>query len=593
MSTQEVHGLEKANEILRANTTPRARTLAELEREVEGTRFDHLPPWTSDKPIYEKRPCVIYHAVESSINSKKDLLLGEGRFPTITARPDEDESEDDEEDGLSKEQSLEVDKLICSVIREARLKPLFREMYASGQGSGTSVAICGTRRGRLFGETLPAKYATPTRDTDGNLTQVVIEYPYIQIQYVEQKWQAICYLYRRVIDAQTDVTFKPGIANIDGIAPKWSPAEGGTVVHGLGFVPVKWYKHDAPMQHVATEDGCAVHRNILTELHELDLSLSQRHHGALHALPQLVEIGVEPGFNPTASGSTGMSVQVTMNGGTPNPQTNPVRGAYKTESPGQKGARKKGPNHVYQYESPETKVQAINTPGDALKSIDDDVKDLRNKICETLAWVPLDPDSIKFAATVSGKALEILRERELNRVCQDRECFGEDVILGVVCMLLRIATVKAKELKTPRLKKCLPILKEFIADDGQWQDPLFTLKWPSFFVPSPEDEKFIVDMANTAYEGGSITRRTQVQAVSRIFGISNIDEYLESLEQEAEEKREREQEDMANSMAKFHDDPTGAGAGRSGKPKANPQGGAGGAGSAAGNPAKAKATQSA
>lgn len=592
MSTQEVGGTEKAKRCLEANTPPRARTLRLFEAEVEGTRFDDRAPWTSDKPIYEKRPCIVYHAVDSSIQSKIDLLLGEGRFPAITSRPDEDEDDEEEEDGLGEEDSKKLDKLFLSIIREAKAKHLYREMYEKGQGCGTAIALLGDRNGRLFTETLDAKWATPERDANGELTKVVIQYPYIELQKVDGRWVHICYLYRREIDRESDTTFAKAEAREDGIDPQWTVAT--KTQHGLGFVPVKWYKHRAPRQHIASEDGNPVHRTLLSELEEMDYSLSQRHHGALHALPQIVEIGVEPGTNPTAVGKTQMTVDTTESGGTPNPVTNPVRGQYRTVSTAVKGTRKKGPNHIWQYESPDTKVEAINTPGDALKSIDDDVKDLRNKICETLAWVPLDPDSIKFAATVSGKALEILRERELNRVCQDREVFGEDVILGVICMLLRIALKRSAQLRTPRLKQCLPILQKFVGTDEQWQDPLLTLRWPPFFRQDPENQKFTSDMARADYEGGVITRRTQVQAVASIYGITNIDAYLEELEEENEKKRQQAQEDMAQSMAKFHDDSElddsdGEGKSRGGKPEANPPGGAGGAGPAAGDPAKAKA----
>jgi hypothetical protein len=112
-------------------------------------------------------------------------------------------------------------------------------------------------------------------------------------------------------------------------------------------------------------------------------------------------------------------------------------------------------------------------------------------------------------------------------------------------------------------------------------------------VPAPEDEKFLLDTTKEAYDSGFITKRTAVESISRIFGISNIDEYLETLEAEAQEKRDREAEDNAATLAKFHDDAgTGQGASRGGFPKKNPPGGAGGAGAAAVNPAKATAAKS-
>jgi hypothetical protein len=579
MSTQEIQGLEKANEILAANTSPRSRTLALFEAEVDGTRFDQRPPWTSDLPIYDRKPAIVYHVVESSIESKIDLMLGSGRMPAITSGPDEDEGEDDAEDGLGEEESKTVDKLICSLVKEARLGMLWREMYGAAQGCGTSPALLGSRKGRLFAETLPAKWATPTRDENRDLVSVEIKYPYIETALINGKWTATCKLYRRVIDATQDMTFAPAEARIDGIEPKW--AVQSTTVHGLGFVPVVWYRHHAPMQNIASEDGYPVHRTLLDQLEAIDLALSQRHHGALTSLPQIIEIGVEPGYNPTGEASDSMAVQVTQTGGTPGP-SNPVRGQYRTQGPRRRtGARKKGPNHAWQYESADTKVSAINTPGEALQAIDAHIKDLRSKICETLAYVPLDPESIKYAATVSGKALEILRARELNRVSRDREVFGEDVILATVDMLLRIALKLGTQLRTPRLKKALPVLAQFQGSNG-WTPPLLDLKWPDYFKPDAEDEAKIVTTAREAYDAGAITRRTQVEAVKRIFGIANVDVYLKTLEAEKAERdaanAEAEAGVLAKSIAGAHASLNGASAKPtgSGLARTNPENGSGG-----------------
>jgi hypothetical protein len=577
MSTQELAGLEKARKAYAANVSPRSRTLALLESEVDGTRFDGRHSWFSGEgTIFDRKPAIVYHVVESSIQSKVDLMLGEGRFPTITSGPDEDEDEDEAEDGLGEEESKAIDRLICSFVKEAKLAMLWREMYQSAQGCGTAPALLGVRKSRLFAETLPAKWATRTLDAEQNLVAVTIQYPYLENKKINGVWTATCMLYKRVIDAQRDVTYAPAEADIDGIEPLWK--EQTVAVHGLGFVPVLWYRHHAPMQNLAGDDGFAVHRTLLDQLEGIDMALSQRHTGALGSLPQIVEIGVEPGYNPTADAPQGMSVQVTMTGGTPG-HNNPVRGEYRTQpSDGTQGARKKGPGSVWQYASPDTKVEAINTPGEAMQALDAHIKDLKSKICETLAYVPLDPESIRYAATVSGKALEILRARELNRISRDREAFGDEIILGTVDMLLRIALQLGAALKTPRLKKALPILAQFMVTETvpgdalgttksvrSWQPPSLTLKWPEFFKPNAEDEARVVELAGKAYENGSITRRTQVEAQKRIFGIGNIDAYLEALEEEQEERDAKAAAELESSIANVHGQLNGTAGKRTGE----------------------------
>jgi hypothetical protein len=574
MIEQIVVDLDKAQRIYNAYVSPRARTLILWESEVDGTRFDGRKPWTdTEVPIYERKPVIVYKAVKNAIKSKVDLLLGEGRFPAVTARPDEDEQ--DKEDELAEKASEMVDKAITGIIKETKLRKLLREGYATAQTCGTMVFLLGVRRRRLFGETLPAKWCEPKRNENGDVVSITVCYPFIRTQQVQGKWTATCMLYRREIDDKADTIFKPAVALSDGTMPSFTVQARSE--HGLGFCPVKWYRYDAPMQNVETEDGNPPHKDLLDELEGIDYALSQRHHGALSSLPQIIEIGVDPGYNPTSSGEVGQQIQVTMNGGTPGP-SNPVRGAYQTApSRGHMGARKKGPNHVWQYSSTDTKVEAINTPGEALEAINVHIKDLRSKICEALAWVPLDPESIKFAATVSGKALEILRERELNRVSQDREDFGDQVILGTVCMLLRIALHFGAQLNTPGLKKAIPALTGMVSV-GEWEDPALSLKWPSYFLQSPEDNQKTVDLAIKAFDGGIITKRTQVETVRRIFGIDNVTAYLEQLEEEAEAKAAKALEEQQQMMTRLHasglggldpdenDDKPGAGGNKEGPP---------------------------
>jgi hypothetical protein len=590
--TQQINGLDTAQVIYQANVSPRARTLIELESEVDGTRFDHREPWTNTEvPIYDRRPCIVYQAAENAIQSKVDLLLGDGRFPVATSRPEEDESdEDDESEGLNKEDSKKVDALIVSIITQAKLRPLFRETYASAQGCGTAVALLGQRKGKLFAETLPAKWCTPKRNSDGDIESVEVSFPYIKNELVNGKWEATCWLYRRVIDQKSDTVFAPGKASADCAQPSWQVLS--TAPHGFGFCPVVWYRHNAPMMTVEGDDGNAVHRTILDELEGIDYALSQRHHGALHSLPQMYEIGVEPGYNPTSDGEQGDSIQVTQNGGTPNSVSNPVVGGYVSKGRRlPRGARKKGPGFVNQYPDAATKVGSIDTPGDALKSISDHIHDLRNKICETLAWVPLDPESIKFAATVSGKALEILRERELNRVSRDREGFGDGMMLPVVNMLLRIALHFGTALQTRKLKGALPVIKTF-SKGGIWQDPELKLKWPSYFLQGADDNAKTVGLAIEAFDGGVITRRTQVETVARIFGIDNVTEYMSELEEENEAKAEKLAEEQKTALAKMHasgmtgldeeddsDEPPGSGGAARGSPKPAPAGRSGKPGS--------------
>lgn len=77
-----------------------------------------------------------------------------------------------------------------------------------------------------------------------------------------------------------------------------------------------------------------------------------------------------------------------------------------------------------------------------------------------------------------------------------------------------------------------------------WCPPSITLKWGSYFAPDSDDDAKLVDCAISAHDGGLITLRSAVERVQRTFNIENVDQYLETLEEERTAKQERLAADM-------------------------------------------------
>jgi hypothetical protein len=158
-------------------------------------------------------------------------------------------------------------------------------------------------------------------------------------------------------------------------------------------------------------------------------------------------------------------------------------------------------------------------------------------------------------------------------------------------MLLRIALHFGTALQTRKLKGALPVIKTF-SKGGIWQDPELKLKWPSYFLQGADDNAKTVGLAIEAFDGGVITRRTQVETVARIFGIDNVTEYMSELEEENEAKAEKLAEEQKTALAKMHasgmtgldeeddsDEPPGSGGAARGSPKPAPAGRSGKPGS--------------
>lgn len=539
-----------------ANLSPRQRELETLERYAKGSQYEGLPDWFDETvPLWERAPCIRYAIAKSAIASNVDLVLGEGRFPIVTSNPGEDDSE---AEGLDPEQSKAVDRAIAEVCRRVRFRSVSRSAMKHGQQAKSVAVIAGARKGRPFLELVRSRWCEPAFDEHHKVTRLEIRYPYIEWQkQTDGSYKLRALLYRRVIDDKSDTTYLPLEADKTGKEPletAWKVDEKRTVNHKLGFCPVHWYAHMRECSTVDDYDGEAIHQDCLDTIRGLDFALSQRHRAALFAGdPQTIETGVQPGYNP--SGQVGRMGQPGSVKGGEDAQK------YATShyvSTGPKTARVKSPGAVWQYEDPNTKVSYLVLPGEALVALDQDAADLRNKICEDLAYCPIDPHNVKFTGEMSGNAIAMLRARQFDRCDIYRDDVGDNWILPVVQLLLRVAL--KINLASKALDAVRDILGEFVDDAAA--EPMLFLRWPAGYLkPDPADENMTVTMAGAALKAGIATKRMALQKVAPIFGVDNIDQAEEALEKEAEENQAKAMQIAASAAG-----PQG---GEGGPPQAN------------------------
>ncbi len=461
MDLTQLEGYDAALKAVRANTSPRAFWLATLDSYVDGTQYNGRPDWfTANVPLWERAPCIVYPIVQSAIDSNTDLVLGDGRFPEITTQPDEGDADFDKE-SLNEDDAGHIDRFIVEIGKQVRLRSCLREVFTAAQGCGSGVEIFGVRAGKLFLDTTKARWCTPSFGLDGKIVALDISYPYIE-QYQDRagKWAVRPKLYRRVIDSIADTTFLPADARSDGVTPVWVADPLQTFRHGFGFCPAHWYPFMRGCSVINDIDGVALHAHLLDEVRALDFALSQRHRAALYAGdPQWTEIGVELGSNPSSKGVV-QGMPATAKGGAPS-ASNPITSHY-ADPPTRKSGRKKSPGDVWQYESPDTKVDLHCLPGDALEALSKHAADLRLKIAESMAVVFMDQEHIKLGSSMSGKALEALKARQLDRCDQYRSDVEDHLLVPTVEMLLRVVKGTADRGATLRLRgltKALPIMK--------------------------------------------------------------------------------------------------------------------------------------
>lgn len=527
-------GLREAQKILDKNLSVRAKALTSLEKYVDGTQYDGLPDWFSDKkPLWERAPCIVYPIVRAAIDSNSDLLLGEGRFPTAKV------------DGLEGDDVELFETAAAKAAQQSRLKAAAREIFGSGQGCGSACAIFGVRGGRLFISTLRASWCEPVLTADGAVVSVEVRYPYLALEKTADGEKYVCRIYRRTIDATSDVQYKPALAKSDGSEPTWTKDETLSVDHKLGFCPVVWFPHLKGCEAINDFDGRAIHEHLTDEIRAHDFALSQRHRAALYAGdPQWTEIGVEAGFNPTGSNARKAEVPASVMG---RPGEGSV-GAYVSEPVSTGRVRKKSPGSVWQYpgKNPEVKVQLHTLPGDALTAIDNHARDLRSKLAEALGVVFLDLEALPNESRLSGRALESAKARQLDRVNYYRSDFGDKFLLPAFGMLLRIA------LKTGLKIEGLDTVKKAEAAAGtswSWHAPPIELVWGAYFQPSGEEEELMFRGAAEIKAAGVATTRVLVEKLRGVLGIKDVDAYMKTLEEEQAAQAQRDQEAMKAEVA--------------------------------------------
>lgn len=553
MTTSRFKDVEKANRALLANRSPRYERLNRLEQYVDTTQYDDRQfDWFDDSedapPLRERRPCIAYPIVQAAIDSNVDLCLGEGKFPAICLT-DGDDAEEEASAALSETERQTADAGITKLVEASKLKRVFRRAMALAQGCGTTVVIVGVRGGKPFAEVEQAKRCTCERDKKtGAVKSLEIRYPY-QVEVRDERdgcWRLETRLYRRVIDEQRDVTYLPQEAIEDGREPKtWKEDPELTAEHGLGFCPVVWYAHMVASTTAEQSDGRAIHARVLGEIEALDVALSQWHRAAFYSGdPQGYEAGVDSqgAFGDAARTHDPNRIWSTRGPGSGGmSDKNPVIGEYVPAiASAQKPARKKGPGVWWSYPNAEVKVGLLTLPGDALKCIEENARDIRDKVAESLGVVFSDPEMVRFASALSGKAQQMLRQRQLDRCDQYRDDMDDGLIVPTVHLLLRVCRKVA--VKSKAIRKTIAILSRL------GDEPSLSLRWGAYYAPDPEEEKKQAEFLTTADKAIPLPLKTKVQKLARALGVENVDAFLTEVEAE-QTKREEKAAEVANAHA--------------------------------------------
>ena len=509
--------MDRTEKILAANLSPRYWRLDRFERYVTGTQYEGRQDWFAPRvetPLLERKPCVVYPIVDTAIHSHISFAMGEETFPEVNTYPEEGAF--DPRFNLNEPESHALHEFIEAAWDQAKMKKVARELLHYAMQCGTAVAIVSVKKGRICIDTTKAKWCTPTFEA-GVLTQLEIKYPYLSsYQEPDGRWAKRVLIYRRIIDAEKDVTYKPLLASETGLTDEADFKIATKIEHGLGFCPVVWYKFMSECDGVDDHDGHPIHEHILEQLDGLNFALSQKHRAALYATdPQIVEVGVMKDEDP---GATGRKARAAVLPG----ERGGYIGAVNLEQ-----ARKKGPGIVWRYEDPNVKVSMLTLPGDALKAADDNAVDMLAKIKDSLFYNPINVQEMDANAW-SGAALKQLARVQVEYCDMVRMDFGDGCLMPLTNMILRVCLAK-EGVFLPGIKQVRKFIARYLID-GEWYDPPFELSWPEYFKLTSADLKSEVEAAVALLGAGVITKETAVKAVSKFYDIDSVEEYVKGLE---------------------------------------------------------------
>jgi len=471
----------------------RAALVEKMEALYRGAQYEATrasQPWTrlpvGDRtPLRFQRPSVQYDLPELLVNRPTSLLFGEGRTPKVTLQS---------HDGSDTE---EVNQWLASIAEESSL--WFRFLIASrlaAIGGACAITWClaageGDEGGVFEVEAHRSADCTPTFDPrrHAKLTLLRKQYRFARDEVViesgERRTVRASFWHREEWDAQEHRVWEPA-RDVPGKEPAWGTPS--VAVHGFGFVPAAWVRLEDGLcndpfgvSHLA---GCA------DLVEDIDRVLTQKSRAIFfNQDPERLYFGLSEQQRATLVGGQGQRFLPSKNAG--------------------------------------ADASVVEYSGEGQRVAEEHVQAQAKRVLETKRVVSPDPDKL-LAAARSGSALEALNAPMLELVGEWRVPFGNAVkeICGQWVRAARSgALARLGTLETP-LPAVIPAGR-------------ISLQWGAAFPLTPEDLASIANTSATLLDAGLCDRNTLVKWLSVRFGWGDVEEILEALDGEEEQKAKR------------------------------------------------------
>lgn len=225
-----------------------------------------IPPGYYDAgatfPLKFRRPTATYHLRRVIVDRFTGLLFSDRKHPFVRIEGDP-----------------ATEDYVRTLAEVSRLWPSMIQARTYGGAMGTSVIGFQFVDGRPVVEVDDPRWCYPTFEDRHQLKLAALEkrymYPVDERDPESGLWVQRPYWYRRVIDAEKDVLFKP-VPVGDGEEPEWEIER--EVVHGFGFCPRVWVQNSPVQDDIDGDPDCV---SIDDMCEQIDALLSQANAGIL------------------------------------------------------------------------------------------------------------------------------------------------------------------------------------------------------------------------------------------------------------------------------------------------------------------------
>ena len=448
-------------------------------------------------PLAQRRPSARYNLARLIVRRFTAMIFGTERFPELMVDGDDDAQD-----------------YVRALARAAKLPARMQELRRKGGAQGSVGASFGFVGGKPRLSIHNAKHITILRWEDRyehRPAEVLESWAYPRTVWDKDgKSREITMYFARYWNEQEEVTWDPIPAEL-ARTQQWQKAINSTVIeHGYGFCPFYWIQNQPDSDEV---DGESDYEGQCDTLDQINILLSATSKGTVANVDPTLVIHDDP---QTAN----------------------------------KGSIRKGSeNAIYSKGG----AKYLELTGESLKAGLALLKELKQETLDTVGVILGDPDTMSSKVS-SAAALRMLYMPMLTESDVLRDQYGTAMVQLLGGMLMAAKQIAGRDpgqivtTEDGQKMQQLPSVKlpqRAVAGEGDGPPTMvdrvpgeseeITLNWPPYFPNTWQDTKEAVNAVQAARGGQSaiISRKTAVENVAPLLGITDVDEEMDAIDEDA------------------------------------------------------------